>query len=235
MSTEIIIGKIKKLLKLAESPNEHEASSAIAKAHAMMEEHQLTAMHLGAQKEDEGSIFTVNDGTFLHGSKIDKWKVQAFKTLGDFYGVNPYINVLNTREGRTECLCAIGLESDLDLFGTTFFYVIKAVDSLRKKAWEIEKHNWNRVNRPKVVHKFRKDFSVGCIFRIAERLKAQRDYVGSGKMELVVMKKDLIKDFQDKNGMHMHGTHNPVKKVVEKFMDIGARAGDRVKLNQSLT
>jgi hypothetical protein len=51
-----ILEKIKKLLALSESPNEHEAASALAKAQALMAEHDVSSMHIQLADMVSGSV-----------------------------------------------------------------------------------------------------------------------------------------------------------------------------------
>ena len=53
---EKLLDKIRKLLALGESPNEHEASSAIAKAQELLEKYNLTMAEVGSKEDSEPEL-----------------------------------------------------------------------------------------------------------------------------------------------------------------------------------
>ena len=68
-----VLEKIKKLLALSESQNEHESASALAKAQALMIEHDVTSMQIqlseiGIGSSDEATGMVITESPVSLGS-----------------------------------------------------------------------------------------------------------------------------------------------------------------------
>ena len=125
--------KIRKLLALAESPNEHEARAALLKARQLMAEHKLTEAELkDVEKQQVKDVRT----DITCSKRRDPWIVNLSAVIGENYCCKGY---RYRRYGeQTNCIGFIGLEDDVEICVAVFKY---AVDCVLSEIKNIKKEN----------------------------------------------------------------------------------------------
>ena len=125
--------KIRKLLALAESPNEHEARAALLKARQLMAEHKLTETELkDVEKQQVKDVRT----DITCSKRRDPWIVSLSAIIGENYCCKGY---RYRRYGeQTNCIGFIGLEDDVEICVAVFKY---AVDCALSEIKNIKKEN----------------------------------------------------------------------------------------------
>ena len=125
--------KIKKLLALAESPNEHEAKAALLKARQLMAEHKITELEL----KDVEKQKVVDIRTDITCSKRrNPWILNLSAVIGENYCCKGY---RTHRHGeQTQYIGFIGLEDDAEICIAVFNY---AVDCILAEIGCIKKEN----------------------------------------------------------------------------------------------
>lgn len=125
--------KIRKLLALAESPNEHEARAALLKARQLMAEHKLTEAELkDVEKQEVKDIRT----DITCSKRRNPWIINLSAVIGENYCCKGY-----RKHGygeQTQVIGFIGLEDDVELCATVFEY---AVDCVISECKRIKKEN----------------------------------------------------------------------------------------------
>lgn len=125
--------KIRKLLALAESPNEHEAKSALLKARELMAEHKLTASELrDVDKQPVEKILT----DITCSKRRNPWIVRLSAIIGENYCCKAYRN--HCKGKQTFTIGFIGLKDDAEICTAVFKY---AVDCALSKIKAIRKEN----------------------------------------------------------------------------------------------
>lgn len=125
--------KIKKLLALAESPNEHEARAALLKARQLMAEHKLIEAELKDVKKQE----VKNIQTDITCSKRkNPWIVDLSAVIGENYCCKGYRT--HGYKEQTQRIGFIGLKDDVEICITIFKY---AVDCVLSEFKQIKKAN----------------------------------------------------------------------------------------------
>lgn len=125
--------KIKKLLALAESPNENEAREALLKARQLMAEHKLTEAELkDGEKQSVKDIRT----DITCSKRRNPWVVMLSEVIGRNYCCQSYISHLYGEQ--TQKIGFIGLEEDVELCVFIFKY---AVDCVLSEIKRIKKEN----------------------------------------------------------------------------------------------
>ena len=118
--------KIRKLLALSESPNIHEAQSAMLKARQLMAEHGI-----GAPLEDSQQVSNVESG-ISYSEYRDPWAAHLARIIGEAYRC---IGYTVKGRGRTCTASFIGVEDDVRLCNEIFRYAVAASGlELRKSA-----------------------------------------------------------------------------------------------------
>lgn len=125
--------KIKKLLALSESSNEHEAKSALLKAKKLMAEHKIAEIDL----EDIGKRKVVHIKTEFDCSKRrEAWMISLSAIIGQNFCCQSYRRKEYNKQAAT--ICFVGLEGDVDACVEIFRYAVECIrsgiDDLRKKS-----------------------------------------------------------------------------------------------------
>lgn len=131
MSKENIQDKIRKLLALAESPNENEAKAALLKARELMAKHKISERDLAVAKES--AVKDVDTGVTF-SKRRNPWTARLASIIGDNYCCRP---VTSRNQGKqTREIGFIGLEGDIEICVAVFQY---AMDCILSECKEIRK------------------------------------------------------------------------------------------------
>ena len=115
--------KIRKLLALAESPNENEARSALLKARELMAEHKLTeaqCLDVPKDKRVERTLMSVSCTP-----RRNPWIITLSGIIGENYCCQAYIN--RKKGQQTRQVGYIGFHDDLEVCIEIFTYALKCV------------------------------------------------------------------------------------------------------------
>jgi hypothetical protein len=213
-----VISKIEKLLKLGESPNEHEATSALLKARALMDTHQIAEFEL---KEAEVQL-SADSIDLETTARRKEWITQLNSSLSRFNSIKIYYKV----RSKKRILCAVGLPVDIQMFSDMREYLVEAIGKL---ATEEAKQNDGNTNA------FKAQFCLGASHRIGQRLaeilaeqEAQAETMGS---TLVIVKADLIRKAMAGISLSS-GTRSTY--VINSAYIKGGQAGNGISLNSQL-
>lgn len=123
--------KIKKLLALAESPNEHEAKAALLKARQLMAEHKIAEAELkDVEKQEVREVWT----DITCSKRRNPWVVHLSAVIGENYCCK---GCRKHRPGeQTQYIGFIGLEDDVEVCLAIFKY---AVDCILAEIGRIKK------------------------------------------------------------------------------------------------
>lgn len=113
--------KIKKLLALAKSPNEHEARAAMLKAREIMARYKLTETDL----EDKGNrkIKTIHTG-IIYTSRTGLWISYLQSVIAENYCCTTSVNLITKQKME---VCFIGFEDDVEICKEIFQYAVDTV------------------------------------------------------------------------------------------------------------
>lgn len=115
--TDTIIHKIKKLLALGESSNEHEAAAALSRAQELLASHSLTIDEVNGFEMEE-SISIETDDPLFDGANVALWKQWLASAIAKHVGVYNY-----TISGRrTKKLALVGKPTAISVFKYMYSY-----------------------------------------------------------------------------------------------------------------
>lgn len=221
-----VVDKIKKLLALSKSPNEHEAASALAKAQELLDRENLSL------SEVEG--FTVSEiESFLMDSKsrYPYWESLLFTKLATESDLYPYSE---TRQ-RKIFLWVVGRQKDTEVFGYFLTFLKRTIFKLSDKAIFKEKREAGRWDR-KRAFRFRNSFGVGAVTRVCERLHELRetrlDSNGVCKA-LVVVRRQEVNDWVRDN-LRLRRKSRKVDTSKSGF-EKGYEAGNGISLHKGVS
>lgn len=161
--------KIKKLLALAESPNEHEAKAALLKARQLMAEHKLTEAELkDVEKQEVKEVWT----DITCSKRRNPWVIHLSATIGENYCCK---GCRRHRPGeQTQYMGFIGLEDDVEICIAVFRY---AVDCILSEIERIKKENQCYYSSyvKKLCDSYGYGFTVGIAAAFEEQQKANEE------------------------------------------------------------
>ena len=129
--------KIKKLLALAESPNEHEAKAALLKARELMARYKLTEQEINnAGRKTVKNIRT----NVVYSKRKNPWTANLSAIIGENYCCKSYSEHVYRKQ--TQNIGFIGLADDAEICMAIFEYavdcVLSKIKNIRKENAEIE-------------------------------------------------------------------------------------------------
>ena len=168
-----VLDRIKKLLSLSESPNEHEAATAAAMATALMQEHNIHQAML-----NEGVDEALVQEWAEHSRRVSSWKLRLLTSLGKANGVlAPKV----VGQG----ILLVGQETDVRVVSYLYAYCVKAVDRLTTQSGRGMGKAWCN------------DYRHGCVDTIVKKIaeiqketeeKEKKKALSSGVSLLVINK-----------------------------------------------
>ena len=116
--------KIRKLLALAESPNENEAKAALLRAHELMAKHKLTEADCTETEMRKVRRVTTQFNLHERGG-YGKWMLDLANTVAKQY----CCEALLVRDSLFTRPCFIGLDNDVDVCVEVYSYALRAIDT----------------------------------------------------------------------------------------------------------
>lgn len=175
--------KIKKLLALAESNNEHEAKAALLKAKELMAEHKIAEVDLiDAKNKNVKRIITEYEYT-----KRGEWWIGS---LANIIAENYCCRSAGNKNfrGQKRTIIFVGLEGDVDICAKIFEY---AVDTARScgKSYLKNLDGWQRytsAEKNRIKNSYAIGFARGVKVAFDEqKIKKEQDESGWGLVMIV--------------------------------------------------
>lgn len=212
---EKIVDKIKKLLALSKSSNEHEASLAMENANKLLMKHNLEMSDI-----EEIDMNDIIESEVMSGGRMMSWKLNILSSVME---LNNCQILLYSQRGGKKTVKAIGKKTSIEVSVSMYDYLIKTMDRIIKNTiYDID------------VFSFRIGFAYAITQKIkeiiTERSKAD-DAFDQACTALVVVEKALIQKF-------MNEQHPDVKTKSTKtnFKDsMSFSAGHQAGRNTSLS
>lgn len=175
---EKIIDKVRKLLALSTSPNEHEALLASTKASELLRKYNLTISAIEIEKEKARTIVR-----FIQ-KRLPIWAVALANILTEHFNCGWFC------DPRIGNVSFVGVDNDLDVLVYTYMYLFRTCDKLGIQ------HVANHTSRNFM---FRNDkmrekvtYCRGFVAGIDEQLKESKIVVNT--KEVMVIKNQLVTD-----------------------------------------
>lgn len=169
-----IITRIKKLLALSQSPNEHEAISAAEKAQAILATYNLSMADVTLEEADE---FVIDNEIATESAP---WKRQVAVMTAKMYFCTYFYTqkneYKNTRKIRRDMHSFVGAKHNIVIAKMMFMYLVTTIERLalegkRKSAAE-GRDTWGNT--------YRRSFSWACACRVGRRIQDRIDAAKRG-------------------------------------------------------
>jgi hypothetical protein len=153
MQDTTILDKIKKLLSLGSSANEHEAARANEKVQELLTLHNLSLSDVDA-KDDVG----IEEKTLLSTSRVVRWKQTLITSVAAFYDCQSMLS----RSTDGVRVSIIGSTGNVAVTALMFEYFLKAIEGVVKEA---KKDKWLDITPT---------FRYGIVLRISKKLDERK-------------------------------------------------------------
>lgn len=204
---EAIISRIRKLLALSGSPNEHEAALAAAKAQELLSQYNLTLSEIDIKQ----SGVTSSEVKITTRTPLWVWELSS--------GVASSFDCGVYKKG--DKVVFIGMEKDSEVASWMFKYLYETV-------FKCATEYISNLSGDKPLA--RKSFSVGMAYRLTARLKERKTTLDqeTGQFALVPVKNALVEKEMDK--LNLRST-TPKIDIEKSHFTNGTSKGDQVSLN----
>ena len=177
--------KIRKLLALSESDNEHEAKAALLKAKMLMAQHKISEKELDELQSKK--VKQINT-QYTCSKRKEAWMVGLSGTIAE----NFCCKAIRTRQRRkqTNFISFIGLEEDVDMCVEIFKYAVSCIRS------GIERIKENAANKDKKI--LSDSYGFGFVYGVKEAfdLQKEKDETGWGLVMCVPEEvNNAVKDY----------------------------------------
>lgn len=179
MTREKVISKIKKLLELSNSNNEHEAAQAAAMAAELKLKHQIEEADISEEEFDEIDE-PVEDHVIDEMGRTLHWKFEISNGLCKAFGCKAYYQNISyprygSRQKRESKFRVVGQRSNIDAIKYMYKYLTSEVERLTHKAYheEVSECQKSYVSPPS-ARTWKRAFRLGAATVISHRLAEQR-------------------------------------------------------------
>lgn len=237
---DAVLTRIQKLLALSQSPNEHEAAAAAAKAQELLFKYNLSMMDVQTGDKKRPVIERYNRRTVVLGKKREvlNWRRDLLRSLAR-------LNFCRTVDViGAEYTNLIGEDHNIEVVLNLYDYLFATIERLSAEGWEATKRE-NGGKAPvvwsDVVHRYvsqhaknyRSSFSHGAVHSVIDRLNDQqaKSVVDAGSNALVVIAEEELTEAVN----HIFSNSLVRRKQLRSDLDArafgaGKEAGKRISL-----
>lgn len=172
-----LLDRVRKLLNLAASTNEHEASAAAAKAHALLAEYNLTIADVG---EDTGTSTATKSRTKTR-KKLESWAFDLALYVSEAFDCDYY----HRGDGQTTF---VGVGADAEVCAWTFGYLYK---TLLRMASTYMRDKWYYTDKGQ--RQIRASYLLAATVVVGRRLREQKREAPVTSDALVPVKAEAVR------------------------------------------
>ena len=218
-----IMARVKKLMALAQSRNQHEAEAAMAKAHELMAKYNVDLLD---RHENRHFVSIFVGSPALRHSRED---YHLSGLLQDFYFVyGIWVPAYVLKKGKIGRVLEIsGIVKNIRIACYVYGFVKNFIDS-----------RWYEYNEDKGLSRYRKtDFAVGIIegFRSKLKLQTEKKKKIKRKLELIKIHDPLLQEHMDYKYPHTVGIKSKAYKKDKRVLKDGINAGKELVIFKGIT
>lgn len=214
MEKFIMIEKIKKLIALASSPNEHEAALAMKKASELLAKYNLTMAAI--DQTNENNIPTISLIEKNMGNRVPKWIQVIYASIPKIFDC--YSLIRKYWDG-TQTYMIFGQKEDIQMTQHFCNYFIKIIMQTGKQMTSKTKN--------------RNDFIYGMTITVIHRLQDMYIQMATQQSMALVLanKKKFVNDFINENFKNTKPKNITKKTVSRSAYMAGVKAGESIPLH----
>jgi hypothetical protein len=205
MDRDKLLDRIRRLLRLAESSNVHEAASAAARAQELMSRHRIEAAALDTNPTD---VRDHRDDPLEASKRLRPWKTHLADAIARANGCRIYLHT----KGNMRAVVIVGRTEDAALVRVLFAELVKRVESMTRK------HGAGR------ERSFCNAFRLGMVVTLGERLaqasaEARKQALEAGVTHTDELGEDDADDLSPEASALAIARLDAQDDAVERFMD----------------
>lgn len=179
MDREKVVNRVRKLLNLSSSDNEHEAAAAAAKVQMLLSEYNLSMSDIPELQQQDTKAEKANART---RQRLEQWAYSLAQVTADGFDCDIY----HSGSGYT---VFVGVGADQEVCAWTYGYLYKTLlrmgsAYLRTACGRLRKNASRKIARESYLH--------GVVHTIQKRLEAQKQETPITSSALVPVKQSLI-------------------------------------------
>lgn len=186
MTRERVIERVRKLLALSSSSNQHEAALAAAHAQRLLAEHNLAMSELDVHEQGAG------EAELQVARTVQKWLSSLFATVANGFDCFP---IVTTTAGCSR-LRFIGVGEDPAVACCTLQYLIKELRRLATAYLRTSEAAQGRLSATE-RQRIRTSYLLGGVQGVRQALAAQKAHTPTTSSALVPVKDALIRQYRE--------------------------------------
>ncbi len=231
-----VIGKVKKLLVLAERGTEYEAAIAAAKAQTLLMQHNIDLSQIdpGERQVDE----QVQEWLLEAMSRRQIWKGNLAHAIAEanfcrMWWLGPDIKL-------------VGKAHNVEIARHLYIYLVEAVERVTKEALAVERDNYRdtfHLMRPRA---WANSFRLGCTHRLCNRLLEQKQRMEAEGLpeakvsaltclEAYSRESEVLSRWIARQQIQLGGKVKSQAKTSLSGYQAGKAAGDSIRLNRQIS
>lgn len=224
---EKIVGKIKKLLALSQSDNDHESHAALAMAQKLMAEYKISEKDVADTKKRE-CVTKKTAYYFTTGGKSTYITDLADIIANNFCCINFF---RYNRGSKKKFICFMGLDGDVDLCEEAMNVALNAITSGYNKVWKSLQEEYEMSYIPTSIwNPAKKGYIEGYLKGLSDVFEEQKKEHQEWGLVLVVPKE--AEDFAASlKGFDVHKGYTPMN---YSYYDEGYQEGRRFNMNKKI-
>lgn len=213
---EKIVDKIRKLLALSTSSNEHEAALALENANKLLLKYNLEMSDI----DEQVNLNNVIEDTVAESGRIMSWKINLMTSLMDLNNCRIIIHSVVRGEKKIK---AIGRKCNIEVSMAMYDYVLQTMERKLRSERAIDKFS------------FRLGFSRAIQRKVAEILENRNKVdIDPRCTALVVQEKALVRSFMRDNYKNLRTSVTKTSFGDAGSYYSGLNAGNSVSLNSQI-
>jgi len=228
MNKEQVVEKVKKLMALAESDNEHEAALAAARVRTIMAKYHLSKVDI---RTDDDKIVDMEEVDMKGRKQLRVWERGLFSIVSDECAVLLFDRRVNGRDA----FFVGGRESDVEVFMYMLDYLWSTCLRLTDKYIKSMKKVWYyRCATQEEKLRVRASYSYGLMVSIYRTFQEQKEC--EGEEGLVLVKPvDEVYEKLDERGIEVYEKKQSKPKYIDPLSyDDGVRDGKEVQMRKGV-
>lgn len=158
---ERVIDRIRKLLRLSESANVHEAANAAERAQHLLEKHRIDRAVIeldGSSTSDPEAIIDDENHPLERSGRLANWKVSLTDAIckvnaaTHYIGIETHYNFGSARSRSVRTICLVGRPSDLAIVRFLYSHFHNEIERLCRQHGRGQGRSWANSFRHGAIH-----------------------------------------------------------------------------------
>lgn len=230
MTKEEVLAKVRKLFELSNSPNEHEAALAAAKARELLARYNLSIADLPA--EAAVNALAPTEASVKVGKAVRNWVKGLLFHVAEGFECQ---HIIRRRKGCNATLSFIGTPADAQVAVYTFQFLFRQLDRFVERALP----GLKRENRGWSTAALKHAYLDGAVKRVGERFREQADRIRAAERrtctDLVLAKERMIRTYMATAFPNIKLEYGRRRMVSAAAFDRGYRDAGAIALRPGVT